>query len=270
MAVLMLGLLTGAANGQTATSETVISARQGDVLILYLDETACALAPLAFGRQYLCDSDGRLIVGVDFQTIPGTYAVSPTQSVIRVTPRSWGAPRHLMLPSGRNVDAKIRAAERERIDAALRAGPRLYPSWPAQREFRAPLVDTEITSKFGVQSVFRTQQGRPAGTDWHRGVDLRAAQGTPVTAASYGAVVLAEQFSVEGNMVILYHGSGVYTLYLHLSHFACIPGQIVNSGQSVGYTGGESPHLHFQVIVNGAVVEPLGALQALKTASAPR
>lgn len=104
----------------------------------------------------------------------------------------------------------------------------------------------------------------PRGNRFHEGVDFPAPTGSPVAAAGSGRVVFAGQSgSGWGTMVVLSHGSGVRTRYAHLSRATVHVGERVAAGAIVGRVGatGEAtgPHLHFEVIVRGANVDPLTA-----------
>jgi len=104
----------------------------------------------------------------------------------------------------------------------------------------------------------------PRGTRFHAGVDFPAESGTPVGAARGGRVVFAgPSGSGWGNLVVLAHGSGVRTRYAHLARIDVRVGARVGGGSTIGLVGstGEStgPHLHFEVLVRGANVDPLAA-----------
>lgn len=102
----------------------------------------------------------------------------------------------------------------------------------------------------------------PRGNRFHAGIDFPAPTGAVVGAARSGRVVYAGwSKSGWGTLVVIAHGSGVRTRYAHLSRVAVKLGESVSTGSTVGYVGatGEStgPHLHFEVIVRGANVDPL-------------
>jgi murein DD-endopeptidase MepM/ murein hydrolase activator NlpD len=105
----------------------------------------------------------------------------------------------------------------------------------------------------------------PRGTRFHAGIDLTAARGTAVGAAAPGRVVFA-RFAIGGwgNLVVVAHASGVRTMYAHLSGFAVGTGQVVGIGMPLGTVGASGratgPHLHFEVRVRGAAVDPRPAL----------
>ena len=98
----------------------------------------------------------------------------------------------------------------------------------------------------------------------HEGVDIGAAYGTPIHAAGSGTVIYAGWMSGYGNLVVIDHGGGLATAYGHQSAIAVGNGASVSQGQTIGYVGCTGhcfgPHLHFEVRVNGAPVDPLGYL----------
>jgi murein DD-endopeptidase MepM/ murein hydrolase activator NlpD len=97
----------------------------------------------------------------------------------------------------------------------------------------------------------------------HEGIDIAAGYGTPIRAAAAGNVIYAGWMGGYGNLIIIDHGGGIATAYGHQSSFA-VGGGSVSQGQTIGYVGCTGhcfgPHLHFEVRVNGAAVDPLGYL----------
>jgi len=95
----------------------------------------------------------------------------------------------------------------------------------------------------------------------HEGIDIAASTGTPIWAAAAGTVIHAGWLGGYGNLVVVDHGNGLATAYAHASAILVGVGQQVAQGESValvGSTGNSSgPHLHFEVRVNGAAVDPL-------------
>jgi murein hydrolase activator len=103
----------------------------------------------------------------------------------------------------------------------------------------------------------------PNGTAirWN-GIGIAAGAGTPVRAVASGKVVLASPFEGYGPSVVLDHGGGYYTLYLHLDQLGVREGADVTAGQTVGTVGGQStpqgPHIEFQLRApGGQAVDPL-------------
>jgi murein DD-endopeptidase MepM/ murein hydrolase activator NlpD len=114
-------------------------------------------------------------------------------------------------------------------------------------------VGGQITSGFG-----------PRWGRMHEGLDIAGSSGTPIAAAATGTVISAGWSGGYGQLVVLDHGNGLSTAYAHLSSISVSAGQTVPQGSAVGGMGttGSSTgvHLHFEVRVNGAAVDPLGYL----------
>jgi murein DD-endopeptidase MepM/ murein hydrolase activator NlpD len=119
----------------------------------------------------------------------------------------------------------------------------------------APPVNAAISDVFGVERVFN---GSVQST--HQGLDFRVPSGTPVSAVNSGRVILARPLFFEGNCVVIDHGQGLLTLYLHLSKFSVKEGDDVSKGQPIGLSGGTgratSPHLHLAVRWQGVYLNP--------------
>jgi hypothetical protein len=129
--------------------------------------------------------------------------------------------------------------------------------------FQRPLKSI-VTSPYGTRRLLNGKL-----KSYHGGVDFRAATGTPIYAANTGIVGLAKNLFYSGNIVILDHGSGLFTTYAHLSRIDVAPGRLVEKGQVIGLAGAtgrvNGPHLHWGVKVNGVNVNPLHMLQTLNS-----
>jgi murein DD-endopeptidase MepM/ murein hydrolase activator NlpD len=143
------------------------------------------------------------------------------------------------------LTARIQAAQANR----QAGGPSATPSsagliWP---------VNGPITSPFG------WRWGR-----MHQGIDIGVGYGTPIRAAASGTILYCGWESGYGNLVVIDHGGNLATAYGHQSSIAVACGQQVNQGDVIGYVGCTGhctgPHLHFEVRINGAPVDPLGYL----------
>jgi murein DD-endopeptidase MepM/ murein hydrolase activator NlpD len=119
----------------------------------------------------------------------------------------------------------------------------------------APPVDAAISDVFGVERVFN---GSVQST--HQGLDFRVPSGTSVAAVNSGHIILAQPLFFEGNCVVIDHGQGLLTLYLHLSKFLVKEGDDVSKGQAIGISGGTGratgPHLHLAVRWQGVYLDP--------------
>lgn len=96
---------------------------------------------------------------------------------------------------------------------------------------------------------------------FHYGVDLAAGQGTPIYAIASGTVTTATYGEANGYYVALSHGNGYGSLYAHMTKYTVSVGQYVSQGEIIGYVGSTGwstgPHLHFEIHLNGAAVNPM-------------
>lgn len=116
-------------------------------------------------------------------------------------------------------------------------------------------VDDVITGAFGTERVFNRRR-----QSVHQGMDLRAAIGTPVAAMNSGEVVLAREMFYEGGFIVIDHGYGLMTLYMHLSELRVRHGDRVEKGRLIGLSGDTgrvtAPHLHVAVRWQGVYLDP--------------
>lgn len=102
------------------------------------------------------------------------------------------------------------------------------------------------------------------GSDFHPGLDISADYGQPVHATADAVVESVGVNGNYGNLVVLEHGFGIITRYGHLSRFAVTAGQQVRRGEVIGYVGSTgrstSPHLHYEIWMNGQLTNPLRLL----------
>ncbi|MDR1686240.1 MAG: M23 family metallopeptidase [Desulfovibrio sp.] len=143
---------------------------------------------------------------------------------------------------------KIRRDRAEMRAAVTTVSPVQYWRLPLARP-----VPGEVTSLFGSRRVFNGVPKNP-----HKGVDFDAAAGDPVAAVDAGEVVLVSEHYYGGNTVVVDHGLGVASAYLHLSGFNVRKGQRVARGDIVGFAGETGrvtgPHLHLSFYVLGVSV----------------
>ena len=98
----------------------------------------------------------------------------------------------------------------------------------------------------------------------HMGIDIGCSYGVPIAAADAGVVTVAEWGESGGNYVMIDHGNGFVTMYLHNSSVAVSVGDVVSQGQTIAYAGSTGystgTHCHFSVFLNGSYVNPLDYL----------
>lgn len=161
------------------------------------------------------------------------------------TPDGIGVLRQMLGALATRLDAARPQMEREA--ALARATPAIWPAFGG------------LSSGFGVRRDPFTSA--PAV---HLGLDISADHGQPVYASADGVVAGTERHSDYGNLVTVSHGFGIETRYAHLSGFAVRPGRTVRRGEMVGYVGSTgrstSPHLHYEVWIDGRPTNPLGFL----------
>lgn len=150
---------------------------------------------------------------------------------------------------------------RSRPGVANTVNPEAIPGiWPA---------NGQLSSFFGVRRDPFSGLG-----EFHPGVDIVVNPGTPVRATADGRVVLAGWHGGYGLAVVVSHDNGLETLYGHLSKVGYLVGQEVRRGEVVGYSGSTGratgPHLHYEVHVSGAPVNPYRYLKTAVAAAAPR
>lgn len=232
----------------------------------------------ALGFVAVSASETISLVGVDFRTPPGSYALTVRvrapgiaavawQGAVQVAVKDFGV-QHLTLPKGM-VRLDKRTTARVAREAAL-----LSALWPRrtreaywQSGFIAP-VPGQSGTPFGIARIIN---GEPRNS--HSGVDLRAALGEAVRATNRGRVALVGDFFFHGRAVVLDHGLGVYSMYFHLSKVSVTVGDLVEKGGVVGLAGATGratgPHLHWGVRVAGARVDPFALLRATEAWPTP-
>ena len=202
------------------------------------------------------------MAGIGLSTKPGDYEFSINQAdglslktKITVKYKKYEE-QHLTIKNKRKVnpnkdDSKRIAAESIRKKKAKKQFSEITPDvdfiWP---------VTGRISSIFGLRRFFNEQERSP-----HNGLDIAAAEGTPVKAAAPGTVIDAGDFFFSGNMIYLDHGQGIISLYAHLSEISVKPGDVVKQGDIIGKVGQTGrvtgPHLHFAVLANQTLIDPV-------------
>ena len=175
------------------------------------------------------------------------------------------------------LDIDPRDWQIQRVNVAKRPGgsseewwKRREPEWLAIRDARAKDTGAEgwkqdfiwpvagrISGRFGRQRIY---QGEPGS--YHSGIDIAPGNGVPFVAPADGVVVLARTgFSLEGGIVIIDHGAGLNSAFIHLSRLAVAEGDRVEQGQVLGNVGASGratgPHLHWSLMWNESRLDPL-------------
>lgn len=236
----------------------------GDVFLLRIQSRGTNSATARFldiTLPFHKTGDGELIaiVPVDVNTKPGAYKVTvkrgkEKQSVnISVKSHEFKTIK-LTLPEG-----KVTLSP-ENQERAVREAGLLNKIWPQNTSkvwsgnFISP-TGTETSTEFGVKRIMNEKK-----TSVHRGMDFRGKAGTPVKSINSGTVALTQDLFFGGNTLIVNHGMGLYSVYMHLRKFNVSEGDKVSKEQIVGFVGSSGratgPHLHMSVKLNGVSVNP--------------
>ncbi len=200
------------------------------------------------------------IGATDSKASPGNHMmqvrVGMTERSLQITVRPHIFPEtHLTLPAGKvtlSEEDGERAAQEERLLKSL---------WPRhsakmwEGNFSMPLGN-EISTQYGVRRIMNKTK-----ESIHGGIDIRGREGEDVRASNSGKVVLAEELFFGGNTLVIDHGMGIFSVYMHLSGFSRITGEEVSKGDVIGFVGstGRStgPHLHFGIKAQELNVNPV-------------
>ena len=213
--------------------------------------------PVAFG------GDGSFFAAFDRDAGPiATHAAGlrtgeQVTRTLTITPRAWrienvnvarreSGPTEAFMALRRPELARIEAARTKQTDAE---GWRQDFVWPAKGR---------LSGRFGSQRVYRGEPGA-----YHSGLDVAGATGTPFVAPADGVVILAAEkpFTLEGNLLMIDHGMGLNSAFLHCSQLLVREGERVKQGQVIGRIGATGratgPHLHWSLKWNDARIDPI-------------
>jgi murein DD-endopeptidase MepM/ murein hydrolase activator NlpD len=202
------------------------------------------------------------LAGIPLSAQPGEYSFKIRQqdgntavNTVTVNAKKYQEQR-LTIRNKRKVNPNTQdleriAEERIRKRVAKNHWSATYPDvdfiWP---------VTGRISSIFGLRRFFNEQERNP-----NSGLDIAAPEGTDIKATADGTVIETGDFFFSGNMVYIDHGRGLISLYAHLSRIDVKPGDVLRRGDIIGAVGQTGrvtgAHLHFAVIANGVLVDPL-------------
>ena len=221
-----------------------VSARLGDQPIAFAEDGSFFAA---------FDRDQGLQVDLVATLANGREIRSP----VAVRPRDWNIERvNIARRAGGASESfmRIRRPELERIGNA-RANDTGSMGW--RQDFMWPATG-RISGRFGSQRIYRGEPG-----SYHSGLDIAPGAGVPFVAPADGVVVLAapEEFSLEGKLLIIDHGQGLNSAFLHAQRLDVREGDSVRKGQQLGLIGSTGratgPHLHWSLKWRDSRLDPL-------------
>jgi murein DD-endopeptidase MepM/ murein hydrolase activator NlpD len=232
----------GIAKVRLGASDTPPRARVGDDPVLVMRD----------GGEWIA------VVGIPLTAKPGSSILvlaGNARREIAVEPKAYGTLRLNVPPGQVDLSAEDLARyqrERAHLDAVLRT---FSDAPPATLAMRYP-VRGRLAAPFGLQRYFNDQL-----RSRHAGLDIAAAEGTPIVAPVAGRVIDTNDYFFNGNTVVLDHGQGLLTLYAHLQSIGVAAADAVEGGRPIGTVGATGratgPHLHFSVYLNAVAVDPL-------------
>jgi murein DD-endopeptidase MepM/ murein hydrolase activator NlpD len=217
------------------------------------------------------------VVGIPLSVEPGTRHVTIDASTgsfrhnFTVVEKAYPE-QHITIADQQMVTPAARNLERIRREAAsMRAQYRRFEplAEPVQQSPFPMLQPVQgiVSSEFGLRRFYNGEARRP-----HSGLDIAAAEGTPIVAPAAGRVTLTGDFYFNGNTIFLDHGSGLITMGCHMSKIEVVQGQQVKRGQIIGRVGATGratgPHLHWSVYLNAERVDPRAAIALFMTQDA--
>jgi len=218
-----------------------------------------------FGDQpVLVTSDHGLwyaVVGLPLDVAPGSHELrvqigGVTKKHSFKIKRKKYPEQHITLEDKSKV--QLSAEDEARADREIVVIKELKRHWRAAQDtdlaFILP-VKGELASRFGLRRFFNEEPRAP-----HSGIDMAVARGTPVNASAQGTVLAVDDYFFNGRTIFVDHGNGLITMYCHLDRIDVKAGEAVIKGQRIGLSGqtgrATGPHLHWSVVLNGAMVDP--------------
>ncbi len=240
----------------------------GDIIFLKADYDTTSYPEAEFlgkkikfyrtGKEYLI-----ALIPVEVSTQPGDYTVSikdgEERQNLNVKVKSYEFPSMKLTVSEDKVT--LSAKDEKRVEEEYLLQNKLW-EMSSKKAWNGGFImptDTPVSEKFGVIRIFNEKKNSV-----HRGIDLKGKTGTPVRAINFGRVVLRKNLFYGGDTLILDHGMGLLSVYMHMSEFKVPEEAVVEKGEIIGFVGmsgrATGPHLHMSVKLQGVSVNPLSLI----------
>jgi len=214
-------------------------------------------------RPLTVSSDGQFFAAFDRDAGPAAKLVATLrdgrtiQTSLAIAPRAWQI-EHINASPTADVPSAEFTARRQPELRRIAAARELVTGSQGWRERFIWPAKGRISGLFGSQRIYRGEPG-----SYHSGIDIAGGSGTEYVAPADGVVVLAADapFTLEGNLLIIDHGMGLSSAFLHSSALLVHEGETVRQGQVIGRIGmtgrATGPHLHWGLVWRGARLDPL-------------
>ncbi|HEY5994810.1 MAG TPA: peptidoglycan DD-metalloendopeptidase family protein [Gallionellaceae bacterium] len=201
------------------------------------------------------------VVGLPLGLAPGSHQLSirmdgATKSQHFTVSHKDYPEQHITLKDKSKV--QLSAADLARAEHEMEVIKELKRHWRDAQDTDLGLivpVEGRLASRFGLRRFFNGEPRLP-----HAGLDVAVSRGTPVKASATGQVLATGEYFFNGNTVFIDHGNGLITMYCHMDRIDVQAGASIAKGQVIGLSGqtgrATGPHLHWSVILNGAMVDP--------------
>lgn len=211
------------------------------------------------------DNQWMALVGIPLDATAGTQALYLQNGEtinFQIQPKQYRT-QQISIKDKNKVNPDEESSQRIIQEQALQKQIRThFTEKPPALDFIKPAPGYD-TGRFGLRRIINNQPRSP-----HSGMDIAAAKGTPVKVTAAGQVLYTGDFFFSGNTIYVDHGSGLISMYAHLSEIDVQPGDVVQQGEVIGKVGSTGratgPHLHWSVYLNGEAVDPALFLSSKK------
>jgi murein DD-endopeptidase MepM/ murein hydrolase activator NlpD len=215
------------------------------------------------GQPVPLATDGRFLIGFGRDAASSALLLArladgrEVREMLTIAPRAWKIENLTTLPRFSRPSAEFERLRAPELAAIERARSIASDSQGWRQRFQWP-VTGRISGWFGSQRIYRGEPGA-----YHSGVDVAKPAGTVLIAPADGVVVLAADhpFTLEGNLLMIDHGMGLNSAFLHLSRIDVKPGELVRRGQPIGAIGATGratgPHMHWGLKWQDQRIDPV-------------
>ncbi len=237
----------------------------GDAFIVRINESSKELKALSFnGREFPFSTCGErcsyAIGGVGIEASPGTYRVIIHFKDNRRLTKKLKVKKatfpviNLELPEDKVILSPEDEARAEAEEELLRSLWKIRSERLWNGGFIKPL-ENEVSTGYGVKRIINGKK-----LSIHKGIDIKAKDGEPVRAVNNGRIMLTRELFFGGRTIVIDHGDGLFSVYMHLSEYKVMEGDTVSKGEIIGLAGStgrtSGPHLHFTFKIGDLSINP--------------